>query len=338
MKIIEAFYDKLDITDKLNKMINNDTLNVYASNDIFGDPNVGIVKKLICKYEYNNKIYDKLIYEGYQLKIPDSEPEINKILLISSCNRIKQVILALTINSYIIKDKFDLIIADCSTPEIDIKKGCEIHNKESYNHINEKNYCSDISLFSKYILKIKNIKNFYLINISPRMIKVEGDANLITLGLTQAALIGNDKIESNNNYCLKLTGVSILKFDLLSELPYLLNDHDVLTFHRSGFNHGERSTRIFGCRPEVLSKIMIEYGWRRWINSKSGDIEHRFADMLNEKIINRINYTNKDESCLLDGGGCCDKDYRNRLIKLIEENNIPKNDEIISEFLNGNIW
>jgi hypothetical protein len=338
LKILSAFYDKLDVTDKVKSLIQQNTLEVLASNDVFGDPAQFKVKKLVVRYELNGKLHESFAYEGSRLEIPEQEAlENNKILLVTSCNRIKQTILAITINSYIIKDKFHLIIADSSTPGLSVGDALVMHNKEPYNHITEESYCSDLNLFDEYLRLLPNIISYKVIQVSPRLEKAQGDASLITIGLAQASLIGSN--EAQENYCIKLTGVSILSEDILSDLDKTLKDKDVLTFHRSHFGHGEYSTRVFGCRPNTLGQVLQKAGWRKWVNPQAGDTEFRFADIINEGIPqDRILYTGKDESCLLDNGGSSKIDTREKIKNQIDNNNIPLENPIIREFMEGGIW
>jgi hypothetical protein len=338
LKILSAFYDKLDVTDKVKSFIEQGTLEVLASNDVFGDPAQYKVKKLTVSYEIDGKTYSAFAYEGSKLRIPEEEAsEKNKILLITSCNRIKQTILAITINSYIIKDKFHLIIADSSTPGLSAEDGLIMHNKEPYNHITKESYCSNLNLFDEYIKLLPNITSYKVIHVSPRLEKAQGDASLITIGLAQASLIGS--IGAQENYCLKLTGVSILNEDILSDLDKNLKDKDVLAFHRSHFGHGEYSTRVFGCRPNTLGPALQKAGWRKWVNPQAGDTEFRFADIINEFIpSDRILYTGKDESCLLDNGGSDKIEAREKIKNQISKNNIPLSNPIIKEFMDGGIW
>jgi len=191
-----------------------------------------------------------------------------------------------------------LVIADSSTPYLDANDGVSMHNNEPYNHVNDKNYCSDINLFVDAISKLSNIISYNIIHIKPRLEKGQGDANLITIGLSQASLIGS--IKTKYNYCLKLTGVAILREDILSNLEDLLIDKDVLTYHRSHFGHGEYSSRVFGCKPQVLASVTQKAGWQDWVSTSAGDTEFRLADILNTHIKDRVLYTGKDESCLIE--------------------------------------
>lgn len=59
MKIIKALYGTLDVTNKVLNFFRNDSLNIYVSNDIFGDPNPGILKNLIITFDNGLEISQK---------------------------------------------------------------------------------------------------------------------------------------------------------------------------------------------------------------------------------------------------------------------------------------
>lgn len=328
LKILSAHYDWLDVTEKVASYVRNDKLQVPVLNDIFTDPKQFKVKKLVVEYEYNGVVKTSYAYEGAILKIPHEPLGKNNILLLTSCNRVKQVILALTVNSYIIKEPFHLVIADSSTPYVNPADGVRMHNNEPYNHVNDKNYCSDVNLFVDGISQLKNILSYNIIHVRPRLEKGQGDATLITVGLSQASLIGS--LDTKDNFCLKLTGVAILRQDILSNLGDLLADKDVVTYHRSHFGHGEYSSRVFGCRPDVVSSVTQKAGWLNWVYTGAGDTEFRLADILNNSIKERVHYTGKDENCLIDN-------TRQSIYNHIITNNIPLDLPIIKEFLDGGI-
>jgi hypothetical protein len=58
LTIISAKYGAnesfVDITDKIKKMIQGNILIISATNEIVGDPIVGVVKKMILTYHYDN--------------------------------------------------------------------------------------------------------------------------------------------------------------------------------------------------------------------------------------------------------------------------------------------
>lgn len=263
------------------------------------------------------------------------------IILLTSCNRIKQLLLSLSLNAQIIKEKFSVVIVDSSTPDVDAETACNQHQSEDpYNVVKPYNYCSDIDLLYDAHKYFPQIEQFKVIHFSPRLGKQRGEATSVALGLTQASIMGNRNIDKQN-YCLKLTGTSILKYDVLSELPVNLADKDVITWHRANIGGYERSTRIFGCRPEVLSSHIVMEGWSDWCDDTTGVFEQRFARFIERTIGDRINYTGNDENgLLLEGGVAMQQSYgRERIEKFIESENIDTNaTPYLKEFINGGIW
>jgi hypothetical protein len=264
------------------------------------------------------------------------------IILLTSCNRIKQVLLSLSLNAQTIKEKFSVVIVDSSTPELDAEKACSQHQSEDpYNVVKPYNYSSDINLLYEAHKNFPQIEQFKVIHFNPRLSKQRGEATSVALGLTQAALMGNRNIDKQN-YCLKLTGTSILKFDVLSKLPTDLHNKDVITWHRSNIGGYERSTRIFGCKPDIVSSHIVKEGWGDWCDDTTGIFEQRFAKFIERTIGNdRIYYTGHDENLfLLEGGVAMQQSYgRNRILDFIKENNINTNaTPYLKEFMDGGIW
>lgn len=267
------------------------------------------------------------------------------ILLLTSCNRIKQVLLSLSINAQIIEDKFSVVIVDSSTPSLKSEVACKMHQDDDpYNLVKSHNYCNDIKLLyhaEKWFPKwFKNIEQFKVIHYQPRLTKQIGDATSTALGLTQAALMGNRKTDKQN-YCLKLTGTSILTYDIVSELPKLLKDHDVLTWHRTNMGGEQRSTRIFGCRPDAILPHIVKEGWSGWCDDVDGIFEERFPRTINKNLSDRINYTQNDEvGVLLEGGSALKEEWaRKRIQSFIELNKINLNaTPYLRKFKNGEIW
>jgi hypothetical protein len=77
LKIIYALYytqkANREITDKLNKRIIENSLNITCDNEISGqydDPDPGNAKKLKLKYSYNGLIFDKEYNEGDKIILP----------------------------------------------------------------------------------------------------------------------------------------------------------------------------------------------------------------------------------------------------------------------------
>jgi hypothetical protein len=80
LKIISALYGKndkyFDITDKLNNLISNNKLSISVTNNIAGDPNVGVGKELILVYSYGTEIFRIKKLENELLELP---VESNKV-------------------------------------------------------------------------------------------------------------------------------------------------------------------------------------------------------------------------------------------------------------------
>ena len=263
------------------------------------------------------------------------------IVLLTSCNRIKQCLLSLSLNSQIIKEPFSVIIADNSTPTQSAEDACNQHQAEDpYNVVKVNNYCSDINLLYEAHQYFTNVVDFKVIHTQPRLTKQRGEATLVGLGIMQAALLGN-RHDPKQNFCIKLTGTSILQYDIVSILPQLLQEADVLTFHRANIGGYERSTRIFGCRPDIMAGLIAKEGWYDWVDDNSAIFEQRFANLINRKIPDRINYTGHDESgILLEGGMAMQQSYgRERILNFIDKNGIIiNNNPYLQEFMDGGIW
>ena len=262
-------------------------------------------------------------------------------LMLTSCNRIKQVLLSLSLNSQIIKNKFSVVIVDCSTPDSDADSMCATMDmQDPYNVVKPYNYCADLSLLYEAHKYFDNIEDFRVIHHEPRLIKQPGDATLTALGLMQSALLGNRECQKQN-YCLKLTGTSILKYDVLSELEDHLATDDVITWHRTNVGGEERSTRIFGCKPEILSSCILQEGWSNWCDDLTGIFELRFARIINKHLPDTVNYTGLDENgVLLEGGVAMQQEYgRERILNFIQEKNIDiEKTPYLIEFMEGGIW
>jgi hypothetical protein len=63
LKIIKATYGDKDVTDILNEKISQQ-LSICATNDLFGDPKIGVIKTLNVIYEIDNITYNSSIMEG----------------------------------------------------------------------------------------------------------------------------------------------------------------------------------------------------------------------------------------------------------------------------------
>jgi hypothetical protein len=263
------------------------------------------------------------------------------ILLLTSCNRIKQVLLSLSLNAQIIQNKFSVIVVDSATPNVEKDVMCnQLQSEDPYNVVKTYNYCSDTDLLYNAHQYFNNIEEFKVIHFSPRLVKQRGESSSVSLGLMQAAIMGN-RSENKTNHCLKLTGTSILKYDVLSELEQKLDDKDIMTWHRANIGGYERSTRIFGCRPEKMLPIISNESWNTWIDDTTGVFEQRFAKIITKHSPDKILYTeNDDNSVLLEGGMAMQQSYgRERILNFIKEKNIDtQKTPYLIEFMDGGIW
>jgi hypothetical protein len=259
----------------------------------------------------------------------------------TSCNRIKQVLLSLSINYQVIKERFSVIIVDNSTPDKEVNSMCQEHDSEDpYNFVKPYNYCSDVNLLYEAHKFFPNIDRFEVVHHSPRMYKQRGEANLISLGLMQASLMGRPRISGERNYCLKITGASILVRDIVSELPSLLDGKDFITWHRTNIGGDQRSSRIFGCNPASASKIILDLGWDKFIDDVNF-MEDRISHLASHFPQDRLLYTGLDETdVLLEGGmGLHQGNGRSEIEKFIQSKNIDTNaTPYLKEFSDGGIW
>lgn len=265
------------------------------------------------------------------------------VLLLTSCNRIKQVLLSLSLNYRTIKDSFSVVIVDNSTPGIkDPDYAEQVHQSEDpYNVVKNYNFNSDIELLYEAKKYFPKIQDYVVLHCSPRLVKQRGESTMIGLGLMQAALLG-DRVGERSNYCIKLTGTSILKHDIFDKVRQGLSDKDVMTWHRANIGGYERSTRVFACRPESMVRIIAKRGWYEWVDDNSGILEQRWTRYITDDLgEDKINYTGEDDaSVLLEGGAAMQQSYgRERISNFINQNNITdENNPYIKEFLDGGIW
>jgi len=283
---------------------------------------------------------------------------MTNVLVLTSCNRIKQVLLALSLNAQTIKDKFSVVICDNSTPGVPAEEAVKIHEStDPYNLVKPHNYCSDISLLQTAHKYFPNIEEFRVLHMSPCLKKQQGEAALTALGFMLASLLGKrverstgkgEKLyrdHDTQNFALKLTGVAPLKRDILSELPEILAHKKVITWHRTC--SPMMSTRIMGGRPEVLSKLFAEAGWHDWMDDRifSEDrddvIEQRYATLLNKHVEGGfVHYTGEDEwPYLLVDPEWSDEIVRERIHTHIKTNNMDTSETPwLKEFMDGGIY
>lgn len=330
LNVISAVYGGLNVAEIVKNYIKDDVLNICAGNHVFGDPQVGVCKTLDLILEYDGEIIETYANEGETFIFPKQKHSGVNTLILTSCNRIEQILFAIAVNKEIIKNEFNLIVADCSTPNLKCEEGVALHQSDDpYNLINKSNYNSDWTLIEKYVKTIPKIKEFSIIHIEPRMTKQMGEANLITLGLSQTVLLGSKNF-------IKLTGVCHLKYDIFNKFKDL-GEEEIVTWRRSGFGN-QISSRVFGGRSEKVSVALINAGWSDWL------LDHDFIERRMERVIKKYISPDfippeLDERDIIVDEGIGRHDHRDILMKNLKNHNLlESNDPWILKFLNGEIW
>lgn len=249
-------------------------------------------------------------------------------LLVTSCNRIKQTTLALVINSHLIEEKFNLVVTDCSTPDLNLEDGVDLHSKtDAYNHIDKKSYCSDVILLKKCISLIPNVKDYRILHLFPRERKEIGDGILISTGLVLTNLIYHD------DFCFKLSGVAIMKENLFSMFSNSSKKHDLIVF---SFLNESFSTRVFAYNSKNILGLLKN---NLLCNMQIGDTETRFTTMIKENFLEKTLDTKLNENNVcLNFTGEKSNITRKKITSFIEEINIDMDNPIIREFLDGGIY
>ncbi len=76
IKILEAKYGALpdgarvDVTEKVSKLVKDGKLNLEVNNELFGDPAEQVSKKLVVKYELGGKKLEASVVEGETMLLP----------------------------------------------------------------------------------------------------------------------------------------------------------------------------------------------------------------------------------------------------------------------------
>lgn len=73
----------VDVADKLNSLIKDNSLSVTAGNDLAGDPAGGTAKALLVEYSYDGKAYSVKVSEPQTLKLPPADLPAGKVLKIN---------------------------------------------------------------------------------------------------------------------------------------------------------------------------------------------------------------------------------------------------------------
>lgn len=337
IKILKALYGNFDVKEIIEKnYIKNNKISFSVNNDtMLGDPLPFVEKILEIEIDNDGEIFKYIAKEGENFYYPRNKFKPENSLILTSCNRVEQVLLAIAINKEIIKENFNVIVVDCSTPNLDMKYAINEHQRsDPYNIINEQNYNSNYELIEEYVKSVSNIKEYRIAHISPRLYKQPGEALLISIGLNIASLMGS-------KYAIKLSGACILKYDIFEKFDkYLGDDNYVATWSRTFFGN-QKSTRVFICNPRELNKSIMDSGWSGWIRDYDF-IERRFEQIINERLNTNVNHISANEASIIvdEGSSLHQKEHHRFLINenLKKHNLLDSKDVWIKKFLDGGIW
>jgi len=302
------------------------------------DPCPGMAKILALTISDNDSEFEVIIPEGEKYTYPPNVYQPENSLVLTSCNRIDQLCLAIAINKEIIEEDFNLVIADCSTPELDINAGLRLHGLDpEYNDhcvptVNSFNYSPNWHIIEDYVKDIKKIKNYRMVHISPKLNKQVGEATLISHGLNAAALLGS-------KYAVKLSGTCILKYDIMRVLLRFLGECNLATWERK-LMPGLISTRVFACKPQAVNSAIMAGGWYDFADDYNY-VEYRFDKIvkkyMSSSYINNTSFI--EDEIIVDGGEMPNVNQRALILSNLEKHNLMNSDDVwIKKFLNGEIW
>ncbi len=252
-------------------------------------------------------------------------------LIVTSCYRIKQTLLATRLNAAQIAGDFALILVDCSSPDQTLESEHAEWQKDPQQRTEPTahNYCNEVA-------RLEHVRSFArgpvrIIHLSPWLPKQRGDAEMTTMGLVAATLL-------DCPYAVKISGVAVMRRDLLRETEeHLDGEGDLLMATRSHFP--QLSTRVIGFNVSRVLRHgpMLD---ALWVQSRRHYYtEERLRHLLHGVYHGRIKmqpWCCTDGDLLLDGGGDPSAAmYRPALQPLAEK--IP-DDPYVTEFLQGGIW
>jgi hypothetical protein len=329
MKIISADWGGVDVTDKIYKwFVKRNEIHLSADNHYLTDTKPGVEKILKIRIEGDDGIeYYYEVNEGANLHFPQSKYKQDNAMIVTSCNRVEQVCLALSVNSRVIKEPFNLVIVDCSTPYLSFADGVHMHQSDDpYNLIKDYNYNPNWGMFDEHIKTLPNIKDYKVIHLTPRLPKQRGEATLMALGSMMASMMGS-------KYGLKLTGVCHLKQDHLSNIKEVVGDSDFTYIKRSSSN--QPSTRVLPINNDKFTEILGKEGYSEWIDEY--DFIERRLDKIGKK--HNMNKWEGDERQWIVDEGIGRHDHREIIMANILKHDLQNtNDKYINKFLEGNIW
>lgn len=326
--INKAIWGGIDVKDIIYQSYFKDgKIDIIVAIEYLTDPTPGIEKKLEIWLTNDDKEEYIIINEGATFRYPENKFIKENCMIITSCNRVEQVLLAIAVNSRIIRTPFNLIVCDCSTDSLSTTDGVFMHHSDDpYNSISDFNYCSDWQLFNKWIPSFPNIKNYQVIHFDPRLSKQVGEASFIAVGSMMAAMMGS-------RYSVKLSGVCHLVYDMMSEIDQLVEDYDIAFINRSYFN--QKSTRVMAYQNDKLANILANAGYSEWINDYDF-IERKLETICRGKNVKDLGIT--EHNFIADGGLGSNNTREMLLLNLEKHDLLITDDYFINKFIDGHIW
>jgi len=244
-------------------------------------------------------------------------------LVVTSCNRVKQVLVALAANATVIREKCAVIIVDNSTPQYTWADSPASQPGNSF--IFEDSYCSDSSLLDSAPTFFAKDVIVRVIRVSPWQEKQIGDAELTAIGISTAFILGCE-------FAVKLTGVSVMQSDLMTDAAKLLAQADLLTTQRHWIS-GETSTRVFACRTKaVLQAGLFTPPWAGGGHHFEVRAEQAFATSK----LRRVPWRSEPDLLVDEGRNPQSPQYRDALERIL--GTTKSDNAVVREFLAGGVW
>lgn len=269
------------------------------------------------------------------------------ILGVTSCNRIEQVALSVSIFDQIVSDEYHLIIADNTDDGRDVAERTPPEVK-----------CTDISILYDIEQYLKKAKSVSIIRCTPRLSKHRGDVVLINQLLARSLTLSLDYEEAWARHVLmtrshhdvdlldkevhfiKISGAEIIRKDLFKEYEDLFEENDVLAWERVRQSEIV-STRLMACKPHKLFSYMLNnYGGvpQLWhCEDVFGDVYDNAVKSGELKVHKMGN--EMDAILLSDLGSNVGTPSRERIDSLINEHSIDRTaTPWLKKYANGSIF
>ena len=135
MKIVKAMYGPKDVTQHVASIFKDESLNIYVSNDIFGDTNHGVLKKLIVEFDDGSKLEAN---ENEFLIYPKMLNERIGIFYTNTNDKRKEKALYASLKSLAISSEKKATIITSVWNKIPENPFCEIISQvKNSNHLNQ---------------------------------------------------------------------------------------------------------------------------------------------------------------------------------------------------------